>query len=43
MKLLPMTLKGWADYMAYAAGIVIGFGLLGPLMDTVEDQLRKGE
>lgn len=41
MKILPMSLKGWGDYFAYAAGIVIGFGLLSPLMDTVTEQLRK--
>ena len=43
MKILPMTLKGWADYFGYTAGLVIGFGLLSPFMENIQDQLRKGE
>ena len=43
MEWLPRSLKGWGDYLAYAAGIVIGFGVLAPVMETLESSLRKGE
>ena len=41
--MFPMSLKSWADYLAYAAGIVIGFGILTPFFDTIEGSLRKRE
>lgn len=42
MEWLPRSLKGWTDYLAYSAGIVIGFGVLSPVMETLEASLRKG-
>ena len=43
MKIFPASLSGWADYFGYAAGLIIGYGILSPLFMQVEDSLRKGE
>jgi len=43
MRLFPRTIKGWVDYLGYAAGLVIGFGILSPFFDTIEASLRKKE
>lgn len=43
MKMFPTTLSGFADYVGYAAGLIIGYGILSPLFMQVEDSLRKGE
>lgn len=41
--LFPKTLVGWSDYIFYAAGIVVGYGILNPLFTSIEDGLRKKE
>ena len=43
VKLFPSSLAGWADYGFYAAGLIIGYGVLSPFFVTIEDSLRKKE
>jgi hypothetical protein len=36
-------LSGWIDYTGYAMGLIIGYGILSPLFESVELSLRKKE